>query len=455
MASVEKRGKNYLITVRTGKDSAGKYGREYMTWEPPERMTPAKEKIALENAVIDFERKVKSGKYLSGEKITLAEFIEGQYWPNHAVPELKLRVREDYRDCVDRRIIPALGHLPIAKIQPKHILEWLQQLDESGMKNVAKCKLKPEALHLLKKNNLTAAKLEIASSTNTKLRRGDIIAIEIGEKVSAACGIPLLDMFNIEGNAKKLSANTKGIYYRVLSSIMTQAVQWQVIQDNPCRRVKQPREADTQVKSLELEDAQKAIAALNDYPDIRIRVIMQLLLETGIREAEAAGLEWKDIDFAAGMIHIRRTSQYVRRHGVVESTPKSRKSTRRISFSDMLGAILLQYQDWQLHEIDSLGDQWRNTDRLFTTWNGAPINNQTIIKWVKKFSAHVEIPYITVHGLRHTYASLQIAGGVDIRTVAGVLGHSQPSLALNIYAQPQSRAEREAAVNIEKLLYNT
>ena len=121
----------------------------------------------------------------------------------------------------------------------------------------------------------------------------------------------------------------------------------------------------------------------------------------------------------------------------------------------MLGAILLQYQDWQLHEIDSLGDQWRNTDRLFTTWNGAPINNQTIIKWVKKFSAHVEIPYITVHGLRHTYASLQIAGGVDIRTVAGVLGHSQPSLALNIYAQPQSRAEREAAVNIEKLLYNT
>ena len=54
------------------------------------------------------------------------------------------------------------------------------------------------------------------------------------------------------------------------------------------------------------------------------------------------------------------------------------------------------------------------------------------------------MPYVTVHGLRHTYASLLIANGVDVRTAAAQLGHSSPSLTMNVYANPQNEAKRRA-----------
>ncbi|MBR3465120.1 MAG: tyrosine-type recombinase/integrase [Clostridiales bacterium] len=62
----------------------------------------------------------------------------------------------------------------------------------------------------------------------------------------------------------------------------------------------------------------------------------------------------------------------------------------------------------------------------------------------KKVFEFCEVPYVTVHGLRHTYASLLISSGTDPRTAAAQLGHSSPSLTMNIYANPQNEAKRKA-----------
>ena len=63
-----------------------------------------------------------------------------------------------------------------------------------------------------------------------------------------------------------------------------------------------------------------------------------------------------------------------------------------------------------------------------------------------------EVPYVTVHGLRHTYASLLIASGTDPRTAASQLGHSSPSLTMNVYANPQDAAKRKAGDLMGKII---
>ncbi|MCD7777983.1 MAG: hypothetical protein LUH47_05715 [Clostridiales bacterium] len=74
MATVQKRGSSYKITVNNGLDIAGKQIREYATFTPDKTQTPKQQQKALEKFVFEFEQAVINGKYLNGEKITLKEF---------------------------------------------------------------------------------------------------------------------------------------------------------------------------------------------------------------------------------------------------------------------------------------------------------------------------------------------------------------------------------------------
>ena len=97
MASALKRGSSYQIRVSVGRDSTGKYVYEVTTWTPPAGLTAKKEKAALEAAIMDFERRVKSGRYLSGEKTTLLEFANTQWLP-YAKSNLKPKILADFLD---------------------------------------------------------------------------------------------------------------------------------------------------------------------------------------------------------------------------------------------------------------------------------------------------------------------------------------------------------------------
>ncbi len=145
-----------------------------------------------------------------------------------------------------------------------------------------------------------------------------------------------------------------------------------------------------------------------------------LVLNTGIRKAEAAGLEWQDINYEKHMISITRTSQYIPGTGMIESTPKSKSSVRSIPISDKLVAEFKEYRKWQESEIKRLGGlyQGKHGDkaRLFTTLYGKPIFDSTFREWLNKYLAWCGVPRISVHGLRHTFASILIANGTDPKT---------------------------------------
>ena len=249
----------------------------------------------------------------------------------------------------------------------------------------------------------------------------------------------------------KLSENTKGVFFRTLSSMLGVAVRWDILDDNPCRKVKTPRSKETAVKALQQRDFDNLLAKIDSYRDQRAVITIYLIALTGIREGEAAGLKWQDIDLENKVIHIEREVIYIPRVGLRVTPPKSANSTRDVFIPNALCEKLKEYQIKQMKDISDIGDMYHDEGYVIAQFDGSPVHASTIREWLKTICKHCEIPYVTVHGLRHTYASLLIANGVDPRTAAAQLGHSTPSLTLNTYANPQNEAKRRAANLLDQM----
>ena len=114
--------------------------------------------------------------------------------------------------------------------------------------------------------------------------------------------------------------------------------------------------------------------------------------------------------------------------------------------------MLKEYRAWQNQERLKVGDQWKDSDRVFTRWNGTPFRPDTLTNWFSDFVKRSGLPPVTVHSLRHTNATLLISSGTNLRTVSARLGHSQTSTTANIYAHAIQSADAAAAEALNDIL---
>ncbi len=329
-----------------------------------------------------FENEVLGGSSIEIEKMRFKEFVLGEYETDH-LSHLKPKTAQDYREIINKRLMNYFGDMWLTNITTLDVKNWLSQL-----------------------------------------KRAD-------------------------GSRTALSDNSKGVWFRTLSAILGKAEEWGRIESNPCKKLKQPRKPQSDVRALEEADVIKIFSKFGECPDIRKVILMKVLLLTGMRSSECAGLEWRDLDCEQKSLKVERESIYVRGVGVCESTPKSKSARRIVFIPEELVNDLKDYRAVQEKWIEERGDLWigekGDTAKLFPQFNGLPVSNFTIRSWVKKFLKWCGVPYVPPHGLRHTYASILIAEGVDARTTAAQLGHSKPSLIYDTYANPQKSAKRKAA----------
>ena len=206
-----------------------------------------------------------------------------------------------------------------------------------------------------------------------------------------------------------------------------------MLSDNPCRRVTIPKGSKKERKILTIEETEEFFNLLKTAP-LKYRAFFTLDIYSGIRRGEMLGLEWKDIDFQTGVIHIQRTSNYTKTNGIYTDTTKTESSVRFVKVPMEVIDVLLLYKEEQDEERIKLGSKWHDTDRLFVKYDGQPINPQTPYGWLKEFCEKNDFSFYGIHQFRHLHTSLLIGAGIDPTTVSGILGHSQVSTTLNLYS---------------------
>jgi integrase len=180
--------------------------------------------------------------------------------------------------------------------------------------------------------------------------------------------------------------------------------------------------------------------------------MITLFLYTGMRRGELCGLEWKDIDFNNGLIDINKSSLYLADKGVFQDDTKNFSSKRVIKVPDQALCLLKDYKQTQGSEKLKLGSKWDEHGKIFTQWNGKPIHPDSVTGWFHDFIDRNRLPYISVHSLRHTNATLLIASGVDLRTVSKRLGHANMTTTGNIYTHAIQSADERAAEALGDIL---
>lgn len=266
-------------------------------------------------------------------------------------------------------------------------------------------------------------------------------------------GVCKRNRYDEEGNVIHMGLSPKSIleHHRLISKILNTAVRWELINNNAARRADPPSVPYQEWKCLDVEEVKRMLFLLHGEP-VQYRVMITLLVYTGMRRGELCGLEWKDIDFEHSTLTISRSSQYIGNKQLITKDPKTKAGIRKLSMSATISTLLSDYQRWQEKEKEKVGDQWIETGRLFTQWNGKPIYPDTLTAWFPDFLKRHGLPKVTLHSLRHSNATLMIAEGTDIRTVSNRLGHAQTSTTLNIYAHALKSRDQEAAKMLDMAL---
>ena len=453
MATIQKQGRGYKITVSQGYDYAGKRLRQYMTWVPEPGMSERQIKKELERQAVLFEEKVLTGATSNGN-MRFADFSE-KYMTEYAQLYLKPKTIATYTEHL-QRINQAIGHIRLCDLRTGHINSFYQNLQEKGIRNrtTALCKIDLRERIGAQRGALTAFadRAGVSRATVKQAIDGKPINQESADAIAQAVGMKTGKAFIVTTHGEPLAPASVISYHRTLSSVLSRAVKWGYIQINPADAAEKPSLGGHEAAYLEEDDARRLLELLQAEP-IKWRAPITFDLLSGLRRAELLGLRWQDVDLDTGVLHIVQTSNYVSGTGVYVSTPKTEGSDRYLKVSRTAILMLLEYKAWQDDMRAKVGDAWEGTaedDRIFTNEVGRPMFPTSLTQWMGKFIKRSGLPPACVHSLRHTYASLLIAEGTPLVVVSSNLGHTQVSTTSDIYSHVVASAEAKAAQVTDK-----
>ena len=181
--------------------------------------------------------------------------------------------------------------------------------------------------------------------------------------------------------------------------------------------------------------------------------LYSVALALGLRQGEALGLRWQDIDIDRHQSSVSHALQRIGgRLELVE--PKTRRSRRTMVLPVTVADALRRHRDVQAQERRRAGSEWVEADFVFTTQWGKPLDGSFVRRDFPRLLDAAGLPPMRFHDLRHSCASLLLAQGVAARTVMEVLGHSQISLTLDTYSHVMPQLVQDAANAMDKILHN-
>jgi integrase len=243
-----------------------------------------------------------------------------------------------------------------------------------------------------------------------------------------------------------LSPRTVRYIHTIIHRALKDAVRWGRLVRNVADAADPPRASTGSAPEVQAWSRETLIDFLDrsKSSEDRYYPLWVLLATTGCRRGEALGLRWSDVDLKAGRAAIVQTVITVK-HEVRIGTPKTAKGKRSVSLDPATVSVLKDWRGHQLEEKVLLGPGYRDHDLIFAKATGEPLHPERVSREFDRRVERWDLPKLTVHGLRHTWATLALAAGVHPKVVQERLGHTTIGITLDLYSHTTPTLHDEAA----------
>ncbi len=252
---------------------------------------------------------------------------------------------------------------------------------------------------------------------------------------------------------KGLSEKSLKNIYLVLNKALTRAQKDGLIKKNPCADAEIPAYETPQKEMRPLKDTEVPafLMLISGHPFEQLYFIAMF---TGMRESELIGLTWDCIDWEKGTIHLYRQFKAVREKEKTYSfTTLKNKQERTFTVPTSVIIALKKVKTKQAEWKIRYGQLYCNKDNfVFTDELGQHLATRTVYNRFKAIVTQMGLPEVRLHDLRHTYATLALQNGVDIKTVSHNLGHSTVAFTMDKYAHVSMTMQKDSAAKMESFI---
>lgn len=358
---------------------------------------------------------VEQGTHVDIEKITVMEWME-EWLKEYKKPTLRPRTYELYTYYANHFIKPTLGGIPIQKLRPEHLQRVYNQLTDEGKSS--------RVVHQV---------------------------------------------------------------HQLMNGALKQALKNRIIKFNPAEATTRPPLKYKEIRVMTDQEQDKLLQALATHP---LGAAFATMLGTGLRRGELLGLHWEDVDTAinayvkqtekekilwelekqtpktpeiiaqmdalldeierlkeARSIYIQRGVVSVKGQGIITEEPKTKKGRRTVPIPKMVAEFLL----WHRDKLQKNG-AYRKDGPVFPSKAGTYIWPRNFSRSFEELRAKLGLNGITLHGLRHTFATRLLELGEDMKVIQELLGHAKIGTTADIYAHVVEKMKRQAVSKLDEVL---
>jgi len=230
----------------------------------------------------------------------------------------------------------------------------------------------------------------------------------------------------------------------VLHMALKQATRWGLLPRNVAGLVDSPKVERREVQPLNPDEARAFLASVAGD---RLEAVYFVALALGLRQGEALGLRWADVDLESGSAVVTASLQRIA--GKLERVAtKTKQSRRTAALPSIVIDALRRHRVRQMQERLVAGSRWVETGLVFTTTRGTPIDGRSVYRRFQAALARAGLRRVRFHDLRHSFASLLIAQGIHPKVLQASLGHATIGVTMDTYGHLFADAQRDAATKM-------
>jgi integrase len=251
--------------------------------------------------------------------------------------------------------------------------------------------------------------------------------------------------------SRNLSPASTKVLKGVISAALNDAVKWRFLRSNPVALTSTPKLERAEANRI---SAAVATSIMEAFKGDTFEPLITVALGTGLRQGELLALRWQDIDFEAKKLYVEAT-MHTKGRTFQRMEPKTKASRRAVPLATfVLDALKLQQENQKSRKL--LASKWTPVagleDLVFTGENGKPLLGDHVTRRFQAKLADAGLGHRRFHELRHGFATLLLAQGVDMRVIMELMGHTAMQTTALVYTAAVPELHKSAAEKLDSAL---